>query len=105
MKAKLALWIFPWVVATAAGAAGTGKDASALERGRYLVGIGGCNDCHTPGYAESAGNVPDAERLTGSPVGFQGPWGTTYPANLRLVVQTLTEAEWLARVQPPRGEG
>ena len=32
--------------------------------------------------------------LTGSPVGFQGPWGTTYPSNLRLVVSTMDEAQW-----------
>src|SRR5262245_734675 len=24
-----------------------------IERGRYVVEIGGCNDCHTAGYAEA----------------------------------------------------
>ena len=29
-------------------------NAAQLERGRYLVEIGGCNDCHTPGYMQKA---------------------------------------------------
>ena len=39
------------------------KDAHA--RGRYLVEIGGCNDCHTPGYAMSGGKVPEKQWLVG----------------------------------------
>jgi hypothetical protein len=39
--------------------------------------------------------------LTGNPTGFHGPWGTTYPANLRLVAQQLSEAQWLARARSP----
>ena len=70
-------------------------DAGAVQRGRYLVKIGGCNDCHTSGYAESGGTVAEKEWLTGNPVGFRGPWGTTYPANLRLVLSRLDEAEWI----------
>ena len=72
-----------------------------VARGLYLVRISGCNDCHTPGYAESAGQTPQAAWLTGSAVGFRGPWGTTYPANLRLSMQRLTEAEWLQRARQP----
>jgi hypothetical protein len=34
-------------------------------------------------------------------VGFQGPWGTTYPANLRLTLRDMTEAQWLARARTP----
>ncbi len=71
------------------------------EHGRYLVVIGGCNDCHTPGYPEQGGKVPTAEWLTGSPVGFQGPWGTTYPSNLRLLAQEMTEGQWIARARQP----
>ena len=77
-------------------------DKAALERGRYLVIIGGCNDCHTAGYAQAAGNIPESEILTGSPVGFSGPWGTTYPANLRLPVQTMSEKEWLTYARAER---
>ena len=39
--------------------------------------IGGCNDCHTGGYLEKTGAVPERERLTGDTLGWQGPWGTT----------------------------
>jgi mono/diheme cytochrome c family protein len=53
-------------------------------RGRYIALIGGCNDCHTAGFPQKGGEVPEAEWLLGNPVGFRGPWGTTYPTNLRL---------------------
>lgn len=66
-----------------------------IQRGRYVVKISGCNDCHTPGYAESGGNMPEKQWLVGSDLGWHGPWGTTYAPNLRLRMQTLTEAEWL----------
>jgi hypothetical protein len=67
----------------------------AIERGRYLVRIAGCNDCHTAGYAESSGKVPEKQWLTGSDVGWRGPWGTTYPANLRLRMAEIDEARWI----------
>jgi len=70
-------------------------DAQLLARGEYLVRIAGCNDCHTPGYAETGGAVPKSQWLVGSPLGWSGPWGTTYPANLRLKLQEMDEAAWL----------
>jgi len=73
-----------------------------LERGRYLVRIGGCNDCHTPGYPESGGQVPESDWLTGSQVAFQGSWGASYPSNLRLVVQSMSEAKWLTHARAKR---
>ena len=51
-----------------------------LARGEYLTTIMGCNDCHTPGtfYGQ-----PDFSRkLSGSELGWVGPWGTTYARNL-----------------------
>jgi mono/diheme cytochrome c family protein len=66
-----------------------------VERGRYLTLISGCHDCHTPGYALNSGKVDEAIWLTGDPLGWEGPWGTTYPPNLRLTFQTLTEEQWL----------
>jgi len=78
-----------------AGASAAETDPQ-VARGRYLVQIAGCNDCHTPGYMESAGAVDEALWLTGSSVGWHGPWGTTYPPNLRLTADRLTEAEWPA---------
>src|SRR5688500_3841871 len=82
------------LTAASAEAASTKRDAD-LDRGRYLVKIAGCNDCHTPNYPETAGAVPEKDWLTGVPVGFQGPWGTTYAANLRLVFAGMTEAQWM----------
>ena len=66
-----------------------------IERGRYLVQIAGCNDCHTAGYAQSAGKVPEKEWLTGDQLGWRGAWGTTYPSNLRLYMNNLSEQQWL----------
>jgi len=71
------------------------------EHGRYLVLVGGCNDCHTPGFAETGGRTPQSDWLVGSPVGFSGPWGTTYPGNLRLLARTLTEQQWIALARAP----
>src|SRR3982751_5765664 len=61
-------------------------DPKMLTRGKYLVQTSGCNDCHTAGYAQSGGNVPESEWLKGDMVGWRGAWGTTYPSNLRLVI-------------------
>ena len=86
----------PWIAHAADKAKATGSTSAAqLERGRYLVKLGGCNDCHTPGYMASAGKIPEAQWLTGDSLGWRGPWGTTYPANLRAYMQELTEAQWL----------
>jgi mono/diheme cytochrome c family protein len=76
-------------------------EQSVRDHGRYLVKLGGCNDCHTPGYAEAAGNLPQSQWLVGSAVGFRGPWGTSYPVNLRLFVQNLSEQAWLEQVRQP----
>jgi len=75
---------------------------ASVARGRYLAATAGCNDCHTGGYAESGGKVPEKEWLTGVPVGYQGPWGTSYPANLRLTVQSMTEAQWMTFARAER---
>lgn len=82
-------------------AAGPSDDAGSIERGRYLVHVSGCNDCHTPQYMERSGDVAEAQWLTGNAVGFQGPWGTTYPSNLRRYVSELTEEQWLMRMRQP----
>jgi mono/diheme cytochrome c family protein len=71
-------------------------DADLVARGEYMVRMGGCNDCHTPGWNDSAGQLPTAQWLTGSPLGNLGPWGTTYPANLRLKIASMDEPTWLA---------
>ena len=66
-----------------------------VARGEYVARIGGCNDCHTDGYLMKDGNVPTSEWLKGSGFGWRGPWGTTYPPNLRLFVKNLTEDQWV----------
>ncbi|MDX2057142.1 MAG: hypothetical protein SFV24_05020 [Gemmatimonadales bacterium] len=73
--------------------------ASPEEAGAYLVRAGSCDDCHTPGWPESGGTIPDQDRLAGSPVGFRGPWGTTYPANLRLSASKLEARDWVAMIR------
>ena len=77
-----------------------------VERGKYLVGFGGCNDCHTPFKMGPNGPEPDMSRaLSGHPAAmvmpeapkmdgkwmwagaatntaFAGPWGVSYARNL-----------------------
>ncbi|WP_156962922.1 c-type cytochrome [Aerolutibacter daejeonensis] len=71
------------------------SDAELVARGEYLIRTTGCNDCHTPDYGPRQGEVPTSEWLVGSPVGFKGPWGTTYASNLRLRLAEMDETQWL----------
>jgi mono/diheme cytochrome c family protein len=79
-------------------------DGDSIARGRYVAIIGGCNDCHTPDYAMKNGEVPEALWLTGDRLGWRGPWGTTYPTNLRQHLAGLSEDQWVrhARTMTPR---
>jgi len=96
-----------------APAADKGTDAKKLkamiEHGRYLVNLGGCNDCHSPKVFTPMGPVPDTTRLlSGSPAAnplpeipkgviaqdkwgalatndltaWAGPWGVSFARNL-----------------------
>jgi len=79
--------------------------AKRIERGKYLVTIMVCNDCHTPFKMGPKGPEPDMSRmLSGHPEGMKlppppkssgpwvvagvvnsawaGPWGISYTANL-----------------------
>lgn len=76
-------------------AAPSDTDAELRARGEYLVKVAGCNDCHTPGWDDRKGEVPVAEWLVGVPMGFTGPWGTTFASNLRLRASEMDEAAWL----------
>ena len=91
-----------FVVAAGVATAGSAQDAERIARGRYLITIGGCNDCHTPGYMQKGPEVPESEWLIGLPIGFQGPWGTTYPTNLRIVMQSMDETQWLKHARQQR---
>jgi hypothetical protein len=93
--------------ACAAPAAATHINQARVERGKYLVTVAGCNDCHTPLKMGPTGPVPDMSRmLSGHPenmpitstpqapegpwmmtsaatmTAFAGPWGVSFTANL-----------------------
>ena len=77
-----------------------------VARGKYVVTVSGCNDCHTPWIAGPNGPEPDMSRmLSGHPEGdalppapapsgpwivaaaatntaWSGPWGVSFTANL-----------------------
>ena len=80
-----------------------------IERGRYLVNLGGCNDCHSPKIFTPMGPVPDTTMLlSGHPAdaklpevpkdliapdkwgavttndltAWAGPWGVSFTRNL-----------------------
>lgn len=79
---------------------------SQVERGRYLVSIAACDDCHTPAKMGPNGPEPDmSRRLSGHPenlkvdkpakigdpwmfagtntfTAWSGPWGISYTANI-----------------------
>jgi len=85
--------------ATEAGKLGSSEKSLSpdeIARGRYMVVTGHCNNCHTSDYAGKQGNIPEKDWLMGSPIGYRGPWGTTYPINLRLFVSNFTEDQWVA---------
>ena len=73
--------------------------ASPEQAGRYLVRVGGCNDCHTPAFTMLGEKVPESQWLTGTAMGFRGPWGTTYPSNLRRFVQPFTAEQFVEVVR------
>ncbi len=78
-------------------------DLDRFERGRYVLETSGCHDCHTPGYAEAAGKVPARDHLVGDKLGWKGAWGTTYASNLRTVLGSMSEDQWVAyarRMEP-----
>jgi cytochrome c553 len=89
--------------------AGPAKGSANVERGRYLAGFGGCNDCHSPKVFTPKGpQVDESKRLSGHPASeklpalpagvlgpdrwgavttngltaWVGPWGTSFAANL-----------------------
>jgi mono/diheme cytochrome c family protein len=87
--------------AWAAAAEPPAKLSPEAERGRYLVQIAGCNDCHTEGYALANGEIEESKWLTGDALGWRGPWGTTYAANLRLTAKDKTAEEFVTLSRSP----
>jgi mono/diheme cytochrome c family protein len=88
-----------FVAAPAAAQPPAAGNNALVERGRYLVGITGCHDCHSP---KVKGMTPDLNRsLSGRPsttplptpskdevhasadlTAWQGPWGFSVASNL-----------------------
>lgn len=58
-----------FLLRSTSGIADTGEDPT-VARGRYLVTISGCNDCHTLGYLASNGTTPEGLWLTGDSFGW-----------------------------------
>lgn len=82
----------------------TAASSKQIERGRYMIVTGHCNNCHTAGYTRKQGDMPENEWLLGNPIGFRLPTGTAYATNLRLTVQAYTEEQWAryAKAVKPR---
>src|SRR5258707_61437 len=111
--AGLAMALALGAAPVAAGAADAGASKApavsraVIERGRYLVTVGNCNDCHPANFPPRDGKVPESEWLLGGgPLGLRGPWGTTYASNLRLTASRMSEAEWVTflktlKTRPP----
>src|ERR1700752_3526002 len=78
-------------------------DPAAIARGKYLVAIAGCNDCHTPGYF--LGKPDMARFLGGSEVGFEIPGlGVFHGPNLTPDKETAlgnwTDKQGVEAIQP-----
>ena len=123
---------FAAVLLTVATAGAAPQDR--VARGKYLVTVGGCNDCHTPLKMGPNGPEPDWSRmLSGHPeqmklppaptmpegpwntavaatlTAWSGPWGTSFPANLTPDGETglgrWTEKEFVATLRTGRHLG
>ena len=57
-----------------------------IARGKQISFSSGCVDCHTPGTLYG---TPDTTRmLSGSELGWEGPWGVSFPRNLTPDMET-----------------
>jgi len=77
MKTAICLALVGAAVATAAMLPPGSRAESPVDRGKYLVTLAGCNDCHTPGYF--FGKPDMASYLAGSDVAFEIPGLGAFP--------------------------
>ena len=71
------------------------EQADKIARGKYLVTITGCNDCHTPWKAGPRGAVPDMTRmLSGHPETLAVPAAPQLPAGPWMVTVAGTNTAW-----------
>ena len=92
---RLSLWLGLACLLAMPLTAQAGPGDVSVERGRQVSIVGGCNDCHTAGYNESGGTIDPAKALRGTAIGWMGPWGTTYPANIVLKVKDMSEDDFV----------
>ncbi len=96
---RLSLWLAVACVSVLPLAAQAAPGDVSIDRGRQVSIVGGCNDCHTAGYNESAGKIDPAKALRGTAIGWMGPWGTTYPANILLKVKDMSQDDFVKYAQ------
>lgn len=95
LLASLALIGAAVVYAENPPAAGSTSAADKVARGKYLVTIGGCNDCHTPFKMGANGPEPDLSRqLSGHPENLKMPPAPTLPEGPWLVTVAATSTAW-----------
>ena len=71
-------------------------NAALLERGKYMIVTGHCNNCHTDGYSAKSGNIPESKWLLGNSVGWRSKIGTTFAPNLRIYAQSIPLQGWIS---------
>jgi hypothetical protein len=103
-----------------------------IEKGRYLVTIMGCNDCHSPKVMTPMGpDVDTAHMLSGHPASlpvpkidpselqswvlfnhnltaFVGPWGVSFAANItsdETGIGNWSEAQFLKAIREGKSKG
>ncbi|WP_430691524.1 c-type cytochrome [Mesorhizobium vachelliae] len=79
-----------------------GADDTQVAHGKYLVNLGGCNDCHTPGYF--LGKPDMARFLGGSDLGFEIPGqgvfvGSNLTPDKETGIGTWTQAQIVTAIQ------
>lgn len=84
---------------------GVNGESRFVERGRYLVGANGCNECHTAGFVASGSKLHERGRLAGSKVTLNGSAGTVHATNLRLFFRGITEQQWVVMAKERQPEG
>jgi hypothetical protein len=69
-----------------------------LEAGRYLVITDGCNHCHTQGWQQSNGEIPQSKWLLGGHA--PGTGGAATP-NLRVITDAMPQSAFIHLVHVP----
>ena len=122
------------VVAAAQGKGKAPAKSKLVQRGEYLVTVGGCNDCHTPWKVGPNGPELDMTRMlsghpqdlkmppapaslgpwivnsSGTNTAHSGPWGVSFTANLTPdpetgILRDFTEAQFIATMRTGKHQG